>query len=254
MSNDSDTPTEAGSPGVPSTLLPLFPTTTTTRPVKATTTTLAVASGATVLTPPATGVYVYSVDGTETLSGSGSRKLPGSMRVTAQRTGAAADEIVLDLVLSDRHREREVLAYKRDGVALRYADLDVAFSLGTRASSATYRPLVARAVAPFASGATRSGVSEALDGAGHAVRTEDWKVTDVGPRTLLGVSTWQITSERSSRAGATEQLTESRTAWFDPARRVFVKWQTHLRLQRATGTARTYDLTYTAVLTGFTPA
>ena len=74
---------------------------------------------------------------------------------------------------------------------------------------------------------------------------------------LAGVSvpTWVVTIDRKTRPGSTDQSTRSRTYWFDPARRVWVKWKEKMHGERKTvGFTFTYDTTYEAVLSRFAAA
>jgi hypothetical protein len=246
--------------GVPPSLTPLFPATTSSLPAKGalanTTTAAQQQPAAAALPPPALGVYTYAVAGDEAMTGFGSRKLPETMKLTAHRPGAlAADELVLDLWFSDLHSESLVVGFGSDAVSLRQSTLTVMFGPVTRTSAASYSPSVGRAALPFVANAVRTGVSPARDPAGQVERTEDWKVTDVAPRAVAIAGTpttaWEIVVERTSRPGATEQLRETGRAWFDPARRMWVRWETHLRTQRTEGVTFTYDLNYVATLTSF---
>jgi hypothetical protein len=259
-----DTAGGGAAPDVATPVLPLFPSTTTTgRPGKTTSTAVPGVAGrgttdeATVA-PPRLGTYTYAVDGTEAMAGAGSRKLPPSMRLGASRpTDAAADEVVFDLNFSDQHTEREIVAFRSDRIAVRHESINVVFGLRKRSTQFGYSPAVGRAVVPLASSASRSGASTATDGSGTTMRTEDWKATDVAKRSLTvagsTVEVWEISTERTSRPGAVEQFHETRRAWFDPARRMFVKWESHVHTERTSGVSSAYDLNYTATFTTYTP-
>jgi hypothetical protein len=257
---DSDPLIDGGgaAPEVPSTLLPLFPTTSSTRPGKATTTvtaTAAVAVGA----PPRLGTYIYAVDGSETLKGHGSRRLPATMTMTVTReSGMSARDVTLSYTFSNQHVEREVVSFDGTAVAGRYHTFTVTFGIATRTFTATARPAVTRAALPLTAGMTRSGVSDATDGAGEPLRTEDWKVTDIALRRMTEggkpVDVWEITVDRTSRPGASESLSETRRWWFDPTQGLAVRWESRLHIERTDSVGTTYDSTYSATLTETHPA
>lgn len=249
----TDSPGSSPGADVPSTVLPLFPSSTTTAATK---------SGASTPAPPrptlpasatapALGTYTFSVSGNESLTGGGSRALPATMRLTAHRAGAGADEVVLDLVFSEQHTQREIVRFGSDRVAFRYDTMTTTIGLATRTAVANYTPTVGRVALPLASSAVISGVSEVRGNNGDWIRTEDWKLTTVGQ----GALGWEISLERTSRPGASENFRETRRMWFDTTRAIWVKWQTHLHSERsAGGLPIVYDLDYTATLTSFRPA
>jgi hypothetical protein len=238
-------------PDVPPDVLPLFPSTTTASVARTTSTansTTAQSAFDPAMSPPAVGAYAYAIDGSESTTGFGSRKLPATMKLTTRRAnGLAANEVVFDLNFSPNHHESEVVVFRADAVAVRRQATDVSFGPVKWTSDYQYRPVVARAALPFVSGAVRSGESDVRDGGGTVVRIEDWKVTDAAG--------WEVSFERTSRAGAAESLRETWRAWFDPSRRIWVKWETHRHIERrANGLPVAYDLDYVATFTGFTPA
>jgi hypothetical protein len=244
------------SPGadVPEPVLPLFPTTSTTKATKAASTTSspstvrAQADVGSVL--PKLGVYTFSVAGNESATGGGTRALPPTMRLTAHRTGAAADEVILDSQFSDQHTEREVVGFRTDRLSLRQEAMTVAFGIAGRSGTTTYTPALPRVLVPLTANATRIGASEARDGSGALLRTEDWKITTVAQR----ANGWEVLIERTSRPGAAESLRDTYRGWFDPTRGTWVKWERHLHTQRNNGVAFSYNLDYTATLASFTAA
>ncbi len=247
------------SPGVgpPDPVLPLFPTTSMSIRGVSTTTARSPGSAASARAAdakvdlPAPGTYTYAVDGNEEITGGGRRALPPTMTLSAHRgAGIASDEIALDMKFSDQHVETEVVSLRPDRLGLRSETMNAKFGLVTRASQASYNPVIARAALPFGANAVRSGATEARDGGGALLRVEDWKVTDVASRS----TGWEVVLERTSRPGAVEQLRETRRGWFDITRGTWTTWETHLHTERTNGVKIAYDLNYTATLTGFTPA
>jgi hypothetical protein len=232
--------------------LPLFPTTSSTRPSKTAATSAIAAAAVSATTAgsvtPVFGTYAYDVTGTEALTGFGSRTLPSTMTLTIKR-GAAAGDMAVDLSLGANHTEHEVVAAGAELIALRASTITAVFGPVTRNVAATYDVPVGRAVLPLAAASSRTGASVAHDAAGTTLRTEDWKVTDVASQTMTvgGAATtvWEVTLSRTSRAGASEPLKETRRAWFDPARGIWVKWETHLHDERGVSS---YELDYTATL------
>jgi hypothetical protein len=243
----------SGSPDAEPLPLPLFPTTTSTRPGKGSTSSVlgAVAASATSTRgiEPAFGSFRYGVQGTEALTGFGTRKLPTTMTLTVAR-GSTANDVVIDAAIGADHTEHEALSTRSDLIGLQSATITAVFGPVTRTTAGTYDGPVGRVALPAAASATRSGASVVKDADGTTLRTEDWKVTDVASQSMTvggAVATvWEVTLTRTSRPGATEALTETRRAWFDPARRLFLKWETHLHTERG---VQAYDLDYTATIT-----
>src|SRR5918996_5415869 len=130
---------------------------------------------------PALGNYTYAVDGEEGATAAGSRRFPEQMTTVVHGgPGLAPDELVFDITYSQEHVEREIVAYRGDGVYFTFEGGQVRFGPGTQTSEADYDPPMLQIPWPLEPGATRTGVSEAKRDDGSVVRTEDWKATVVG--------------------------------------------------------------------------
>jgi len=195
-----------------------------------------VAPGA--FTFPELGTYVYDVKGTESATAFGSRDYPPEMQMTVHRPETQSssepslkpDELDFDLNFSSEHEEREIVAYRATGILFTYEAGTVTFGPGfTRSSEATYQPAMTQIPVPLKVGAKVNGTSEATDPTnGTITRTEDWTVQVLRQEAIevMGKTTvtWVVKIDRQSRPGTSEQDTRSRTYWFDPARRIWVKW------------------------------
>ncbi|MEA3020243.1 MAG: hypothetical protein QOI47_1767, partial [Actinomycetota bacterium] len=142
-------------------------------------------------TTPVSGTYTYAVDGTESATAFGSRRLPATMTMTvAPEPGGPAVDRVLDLRFSDQHEEREIAAFQTSGVSFVYEAGSVTFGPYTQTSEASYRPPMLQVPLPLAQGAVTRGTSDATS------RVEDWTVT-VGDREKVGdIDTWVVTIHR----------------------------------------------------------
>jgi hypothetical protein len=207
---------------------------------------------------PAEGTYRYTVTGDEAASGFGSRAYPAEMSASVHGgDGVAADETVLDLHFSDDHEERLVLAVEGSGLVARYEGGSITFGPGTQTSQADYRPpmlLVPTDSGQRPRGSVTKGSSEAHDG-DSVSRVEDWTVTSLGTETIdvLGhpTETWVVKTERQSRPDSAEQVHRVRTAWYDPARGIWVRWTEKFDGYRTTfGVKFSYRSDYTATLAG----
>jgi len=238
-------------PSAPDPPLPLFPSTSTTRPGRSTTTDLPLADDASVSSAsgpmrPAAGTFTYAVDGSEATTGIGSRKLPGAMTMTVR---GGPDQLTVDLAFGANHTEHEVLTVGADLIGMRSSTITATFGPVTRTIAGNNDDPIGRLALPLSPSRARSGTSQVRDTDGNVLRTEDWKVVDAGSETVTvgGTSTtaWVITLDRKSRPDASESVTETRKAWFDATRRVWVKWQTEFHSQKG---VTAYDLNYTATL------
>lgn len=209
---------------------------------------------------PAMGTYTYAVDGEEGATGFGSRRFPNQMTTVVHGgPGLAPEELVFDITYSDEHAERQIVAYRGDGVSFTFEAGRVTFGPGSQTSEADYDPPMLQIPWPLEPGITRSGASKAKRGDGSVARTEDWKVTAVGiePVQIEGgtVDAWKVQIDRRSRAGSPETVSRQRTNWYDPARGIWVKFEETVHGERSAGPSTfTYDSKLTATLTGFTPA
>jgi hypothetical protein len=223
--------------------------------VPATTTAAATQSG-----PLALGTYAYALKGSESATGFGSRQYPSEMTIAAHAApGVAKDQAVLDLFFSSQHQERDIVAYRGDSIAFTFEGGSITFGPATQTSEADYVPAMTQIPLPLRAGDTRAGTTEAKAKNGSVSRVEDWTVRVVGQETLTiagkSIPTWVVTTERKTRPGSADQATRSRTYWYDPARRVWVKWKETMHGERKTiGFTFTYDTKYEAVLARFTPA
>jgi hypothetical protein len=203
---------------------------------------------------PAPGNYVYAVDGQESASVMGARRLPSRMTTVVHgASGLAADQVVFDLRYSDEHEEREIVGYRGDGVYFDYEAGSISFGPRTESSEADYEPPMLQIPSPLQAGVTRSGTSKASSG-----RTENWKVTVMGQEnvTVAGaaVATWKVQVDRTFQGGS-ESGTKNRTYWYDPARLMWVKFTEVFHGERRQGTfSFTYDMNATATLESFTAA
>ena len=186
---------------------------------------------------PTFATYVYHVDGWEQATAFGRRSYPSEMQMTVHRPESQSsgepslkpDEIDYDLNFSTNHEEREVVAYRSNGILFTYEAGTITFGPGfTRSSEATYEPAMLQVPVPLKDGAKITGTSEARNPSdGSLVRTEDWSVQVLRQEvlTVLGkpTRTWVVRIDRQSRPGTTEQDTRSRTYWFDAARGIWVR-------------------------------
>jgi len=214
---------------------------------------------------PSLGRYVYAVQGYEEATAFGRRSYPAEMTTTVHRTQPAdtsvprlePDEIIFDLYFSDDHEEREILAYRDGGIVFTYEAGSVSFGF-TQTSETTYEPPMLQIPAPLEVGQKRAGMSEAKDPNGEATRTEDWTVEVLGIEQLdiLGkrIDTWVVQINRQSRPGGSEEVTRSRTYWFDPNRAIWVKWEEKMEGSQDFGPGTfNYSTEFTATLSRIEP-
>lgn len=202
---------------------------------------------------PALASYRYSVTGTESATGFGSRSFPSTatMRVHAG-PGLAANEVVFDLTLSSQHEEREIVAFDRDAASFTFEGGSVTFGSATQTSQATYDPSMTQVL--LDTSRSRSGSSTARNGDGSVSRIEDWTVTRGDDATVViagqSIRTEVFTIHRQTRPGSADQLTRSRTYWYDPSRHLWVKWEETMHgARKMFGLTFTYDNHYVATLT-----
>jgi hypothetical protein len=234
----------------------------TTAKTASTSTTLpsAAVAAATPSGPLALGTYTYALKGSESATGFGSRQYPSEMTITAHAApGVAKDQAVLDLFFSSQHQERDIVAYRGDSIAFTFEGGSITFGPSTQTSEASYAPAMTQIPLPLSAGDKRSGTTEAKAKNGSVSRVDDWTVRVVGQETLViggrSIPTWVVTTERKTRPGSANQETGSRTYWYDPARRIWVKWKEKMHGERkAVGFSVTYDTTSEAVRTRFTAA
>lgn len=213
---------------------------------------------------PQTGIYTFSVDGSEQATGFGSRDYPATMEMTVHRpTGVSPkldpDEIVFDLDFSAQHEEREIVEYTNAGAAFTFEGGEVTFGpVPPQTSEADYRPPMLQVPFPLDFDVSRRGTSAAENSDGDVVRTEDWTVEVLGRETIdvldEPTATWIVTIERETRSGSSETVERTRQYWFDPSRLLWVKWTEDMHAARPLGPGTfTYDTEYTATLVSYEP-
>ncbi len=214
---------------------------------------------------PIFGRYVYDVDGYEQATAFGRRDYPAQMTTTVHRTQPTDpnvprlqdDEVIFDLFFSDDHEEREIVAFRGDGIVFTYEAGSVTFGF-TQTSEATYDDPMLQIPVPLKDGARQTGTSEARDSSGNVTRTEDWTVSVLGREDLevLGgtVPTWVVQIDRQSRPGSSERVTRTRKYWFDTERVLWVKWEEQFSGSQDVGPGSfTYGTRFTATLDRIEP-
>ncbi len=208
---------------------------------------------------PDLGTYTYTVDGSEQAPFVGSRRYPDKMTTIVHAGGGIeADQLVFDIRYSDNHVEREIVGFRNDGIYFDFEGGSITFGPRTETSEADYDPPILQIPLPLQPGLSRTGVTQAKGADGRVSRTEDWKTTVLGQEavTIGGatVNAWKVEVQRKFRPGSPDQGFRNRTYWFDPARRIWVKYTEVFHGERRTaGFSFTYDSNLTAVLAGFTP-
>jgi hypothetical protein len=208
---------------------------------------------------PALGTYTWQVDGTEGASFVGTRKFPEKMTMVVHAgAGVEADQLVFDLTYSNQHAEREIVGFRNDGIYFDFEGGSVTFGPRTETSQADYEPPILEIPFPLQPGLSRSGVTQAKGANGGVSRTEDWKTTVLGQEaiTVAGatVNAWKVEVKRAFRPGGTDQGWRNRTMWFDPARKIWVKFvEVFHGERRQAAFSFSYDSNVTAVLASFSP-
>ena len=215
---------------------------------------------------PTFATYVYSVEGSETVTAFGSRDYPPEMEMTVRRPDSSdasfapleENELVFDLVYSEEHTEREIVAYRRNGISFTAESDSITFGPSTSQTDASYDPVMLQIPAPLKKGAKREGSSRAISPSGEELREEDWTVTVEGAEEIdvLGekVATWVVLVERQSQPGATQPMRRARKYWFDPERSIWVKWQETMSRPQDFGPGNfTYSTNFTATLDRIEP-
>jgi hypothetical protein len=213
---------------------------------------------------PTLGRYVYNVQGTESASFTGSRSFPNEMAMTVHRETdqqtleLESDELIFDLELSSNHKEREIVAYRRDGISFTYESSMVTIGSMTRNSGARYSPPLLQIPIPVKDGDSRNGSTRSIGPNGTETAFDDWTVEVHGADQIdaMGetIDTLVVTFESKTRPGYDETITRSRTYWLSPERSIWVKFIE--RLTRTTGSGLTrmsYNSDYTATLSRIEP-
>ena len=213
-----------------------------------------------VATVPRLGTYTWSVSGTETATGFGSRSFPNQMMMVAHGSnGLGPSRVVLDVTYSSDHTEREILDRTASGLAFDFEGGQVTFGGVSQNNQGDYRPPMVQVPGQLAPGQTVTGTSQVIASDGSTERTEDWTVHVVDQETLTvagqAVPTWKVTIDRASRPGSSQKITRSRTYWYDPARALWVKYTEREHGEQPYGPFTfTYDDDLTATLSSFQPA
>ncbi len=214
---------------------------------------------------PTFAKYVYQVTGYEQATAFGRRNYPSEMTMTVHRPestdGAlprlADDELIFDLFFSQDHEEREIVAFRPDGIVFTYEAGSVSFGF-TQTSEATYDPPMLQIPVPLSEGAVLTGTSVAKNPAGKITRTEDWTVSVLPREDILItgeiVHAFVVQIDRRSRPGSTERVTRTRKYWFDPDRVLWVKWEERMNGAQDVGPGSfNYTTEFTATLTRIEP-
>jgi hypothetical protein len=213
---------------------------------------------------PTLGRYVYNVQGSESASFSGSRRFPAEMAMTVHRETdqqtleLQSDELIFDLELSSNHREREIVAYRRDGISFTFESAMVTLGNTTRNTAVKYSPPLLQIPIPVKDGDSRSGSSRAIGPNGTETGIEEWTVEVHGNEQTeaLGetIDTLVVTFESTTRPGFGETTTRSRTYWLSPERSIWVKFIERLTRTSGSGLTRmSYNSDYTATLSRIEP-
>lgn len=212
---------------------------------------------------PTLGRYVYSVSGDESASLFGSRAYPAEMTMTVHRPEDAdpalkADEIEFDLDFSPQHEEREIVAYRKDGLMFTYEAGSITFGPQTRTDEASYEPPMTQVPVPLKVGDVVKGSSKAITPGGTQTRVEDWEVTVDGtePISVLGaqVDAWVVEIHRVSEPGSADVIDRTRKYWVDADRGIWVKWEEHFTGKQNFGPGNfSYSTDYTATLSRIEP-
>jgi hypothetical protein len=209
---------------------------------------------------PRLGTYTWTVSGTETATGFGSRSFPNQMTMVAHSgNGLGPGQVVLDLTYSSDHTEREILDRVASGLAFDFEGGQVTFGGVAQNNQGDYRPPMVQVPTQLVPGQTVSGSSQVIASDGSTERTEDWTVHVVDQETVTAagqaVPTWKVTIDRTSRPGSSQKITRSRTYWYDPARALWVRYTEREHGEQPYGPFTfTYDDNVTATLSSFQPS
>lgn len=216
---------------------------------------------------PALGRYVFAVEGTESASLFGSRTYQPEMTMTVHRRepgdstdpALEPDELAFDLDFSPEHQEREIVAYRVEGIMFTFEARQVTIGPGTQESAVVYRPAVTQIPIPLVDGAEAEGTSRAISAEdGSEVAVEDWtvKVTGREQIEIMGatVDAFVVEVDRETRPGSSESWSRSRKYWLDPDRAIWVKWEEHSSGRQDVGLSSfTYTTDFTATLDRIDP-
>ncbi|MBV8979628.1 MAG: hypothetical protein JO086_01890 [Acidimicrobiia bacterium] len=130
------------------------------------------------------------------------------------------------------------------------------FGPSAQTNQGDYRPPMLQVPFPLSGGVVRSGTTQVIASDGSTERTESWTVTVVGQETIqiagAPVATWKITVDRHG-SGGNQKVDRSRTLWYDPSHKLWVKYTEKMHGQQNYGITFTYDENLTATLASFSP-
>lgn len=192
------------------------------------------------LRPPATGRYLYALEGWESTSAPGSRRgFPATATVTVhdRRQAPPGQSVTMDLAYSGSHEERMVLLYGPGGVAVTFEGGRVSFFGGTvtETSQARYRPPMLRTPFPATAGQTWSGESEArTPDDGSVVRREAYRgrVRGTEELTVAGRTLSTLVVEWRSEFTGRERGWRRQTLWFSPELGIWAKLHDRVHAER----------------------
>lgn len=192
------------------------------------------------LRAPATGRYLYRLEGWEATSAPGSRReFPDTATVAVHglREGPQGPSVTVDLTYSASHKERMVLLYGPDGVAVSFEGGRVSFFGGavTETSQARYRPPVLRTPFPATTGHAWSGEAEAREADGGSVVrrvTYRGRVRGTQQLTVAGRTLTTLVVEWRSEFTGQERGWRRQTLWFSPELGIWVKLQDRVHAER----------------------
>jgi hypothetical protein len=216
--------------------------------------------GASPWTPAALGTYIYNVQGSEQATGFGGRAFPAQMTMTVHGSSGVdpATQDVVDLAYSANHNEREIVQWTPQGVAFIFEGGQVQFGPVSQVNQGTYTPPMVQIAAPLVAGTTQRGKTQVYSGS-TLERVEDWTVAVLGQDTVMvgttAIPTVKVQIDRQSEPGAAQQTTRNTTFWYDPSRRIWIKFaEKENGWQTVVGLKFTYSNDLTATLASYTPA
>lgn len=210
--------------------------------------------------------YVYDVDGYERSAAFGQQPLPTEAFMTVDRTpppegdvpDLAKNELLFDLYFSEDQQERAIVSYGKSGMAFSYEAVSNEVDPVAYSSESTYDPPVLQIPSELKKATSVKGSSTATSQDDTQTAIVDWTVTVDGREKIdvMGepVDAWVVSMERRTQPGSGDQVTRSRTYWFDPARGLWVKWEETTSGTEPLGPGSiTYTVDYTATLDRIEP-
>jgi hypothetical protein len=169
-----------------------------------------------------------------------------------------SDELAFDLDFSPSHQEREVVAYRKDGIHFTFESWSINFGATSFVNEGTYEPSMLQIPIPLDQGTDHDGRTVVDTSEGNQSRVEDWSVEVERTDRIFALGeqldTWVVRVERSTRSGSDEPVTRTRTYWLSPERSIWVKWEETWSTSQGSGLGRSnYSTTYTATLDRIEP-